>query len=102
MNKIREEVKKAVVNVADQNRRVGRNDLGTLWRAFAKAGGQFVQSEKEEAIAAQRAATVAQKAVAKAARGKRALAKQGRAARRQLFSKYQDAVREMKANLAKF
>ena len=99
MNTVRDDVKKAVVNVADQNRRVSRKDLGKLWVAFVKAGNQLVGSERKAAMEAARAATVAKNAAAKAARGKRAL---GSATRRQLASKYQDAVRDLKAYIAKF
>jgi hypothetical protein len=99
MNKINEEVKKAVVNVADQNRRVGRKDLGKLWMTFAQAGQALVKSENQKAQEAKKAARDAKNAevkaardakngeaqaardaknaAAKAARGKRSLGKQG-------------------------
>jgi hypothetical protein len=102
MKKVREEIKKEVVNVADQNRKVGRKDLGKLWMAFVKAGYEFVASEGQKAMAEQRAANVAKNAAAKAVRGMRALAKQSPATRRQLSSKYQEAVRDLKAYLDKF
>jgi hypothetical protein len=99
MRKVRKEVKQAVVNVANQNRRVKRKDLGKLWVAFVKTGNQLVGSERTKAIEAARAATIAKNAAAKAARGKRGMA---RTTRRQLSSKYQDAVRDLKAYIAKF
>ena len=77
MKTVNEEVKKAVVNVADQNRRVERKDLRTLWRAFVTAGSQLVKAENVKAMEARKAANAAKAAAAKAARGKRALAKQG-------------------------
>jgi hypothetical protein len=99
MNKVNEEIKKAVVNVADQNRRVGREDLGNLWKELLQAGHALVKSEMQKAreandaarvaknaevkaardakIAAAQAARDAKNAAAEAARGKRALGKQG-------------------------
>jgi hypothetical protein len=102
MKKVREEIKKEVVNVADQNRKVGRKDLGKLWMAFVKAGYEFEASERQKTMAEQRAANVAKNAAAKAVRGMRGLAKQSPATRRQLSSKYQEAVRDLKAYLDKF
>lgn len=42
--KVRKDVKQAVVNVADKNRKVARKDVRALWSKFAKLGIKFLMA----------------------------------------------------------
>jgi hypothetical protein len=69
---VQKEIKRPVINVADKNRQTQRKGLGNLWRAYVQAGNPCFKG------------------------------KRGKATKRQLLTKYQDAVRDLKAYIAKF